>query len=272
METRIIESTNDLRKLTGFVTKAEPGVIYWTENYEIFGTLSGNRSLTSAPSINHIKRLKNLILSEGWRKSSILIVNHNLTVYDGQHRLQAIKEIKRETGKTYSIGYQIDDRLTLRKTQMLNSTVLPWRPEDYIDSNIKLGNKNYQFIKDLMVEYNMPYTAVLSILESVNGSITTEMFRAGDVVINKDNEQLIWFNASCIQKIKPYFKGYNQRSFVSAMCFFLSKSKFNFPDFLSKLQINREMLYPVTTINQYKKLIQDIYNYRRRDKITFIQA
>lgn len=249
-----------------------PGVIYWTESYEIFNTLSGNRSLSSKRSINHIKKLKRDILADGWRKSSELLVNRNLTVYDGQHRLQALKEIKMETGKTYNIGYKVDNNLSLKKTQKLNSMVLPWVPEDYIESNIRQGNKNYQFIKDLMVEHNMPYTAVLSILESVNGSITTKMFRDGDVVIDKNNEQLIWFNASCIHKIKPYFKGYNQRSFVSAMCFFLRQSNFNFDDFLSKLQINRSMLYPVTTINQYKKLIQDVYNYRRRDKITFIQA
>jgi hypothetical protein len=247
---------------------AENGAVYWTENYEMFISLSGNRSLNH----NHVKKLKNLIINGGWRKSSLIIVNSNLTVYDGQHRLQALKEIKRETGKSYNIGYQIDNQLTISKTQTLNSAVLPWKPEDYIESNIKSGNKNYQFIRDLMKEHNMPYTAVLSILESVNGSITTEMFRSGKVIIDKDNEQMIWYNASCIQMIKPYFNGYNSRSFVSAMCFFLSKKNFCFDDFLSKLQINRSMLYPVTTISKYKELIQSIYNYRRRDKITFIQA
>jgi hypothetical protein len=244
------------------------GDVFWTDNYDIFRTLPGNRSLNH----NHIKRLKKLIISDGWRKSSLLIVSHNLTIYDGQHRLQALKEIKRETSKVYNVGYQIDDRLTLKKTQTLNSTVLPWKPEDYIESNVQLGNKNYEFIRSLMIEFNLPYTAVLALLESVNGNITTDMFRSGDVIIDNDNFQLIWFNASCIQKIKPYFKGYNQRSFVNAMCFFLGKNDFNFDEFLHKLQMDRSMLYSVSTIKKYKELIQELYNHCRRGKIQFIKA
>lgn len=240
--------------------------VFWTEDYELFITLSGNRSL----NINHINRLKKCIRNEGWRKSSLIIVNHNMRVYDGQHRIQALKELKREIGRTYKIGYIIDDQLSLRKTQNLNSLVLPWKPTDYIESNIRLGREDYKFIKEVMNEFSLPYTAVLALIESNNGNISTDAFRSGDIEIK--DKQLIWFYASCIQKIKPYFKNYNSRSFVSAMAFFLSKTNFNFDEFLHKVALNRDKLYPVTTINKYKQVIQEAYNFRRRDgKINLIQ-
>ena len=239
--------------------------IKWTDNYDIFSLLVGNRP----PNQNHIRRLKSLILKNGWRKSSLIIVNKNLTVYDGQHRLWALRQIKQETGRVYTIGYQIDNQLTLEKVQIMNDVVLPWRPTDYIDSNIKRGKSDYKFIKEVMTEFELPYTAVLALLSSVNGHISQDMFRRGEVDI-KDRDT-IWYYASCLKQIKPYSRVWNMRTFVTAISSFLQHPEFNINEFIRLLSNNRDMLYPVTSISSYKMLIQKLYNHRRRDKITFIK-
>jgi hypothetical protein len=53
------------------------------------------------------------------------------------------------------------------------------------------------------------------------------------------------------------------------MTSFLNHSKFEFDEFLFKLKNNQDLLKPVTTVNEYKKQIQNLYNRSRRDKIKF---
>jgi hypothetical protein len=248
-----------------FDVKSNGEIVYWTRNYDLFTLLKGNR-----PRIeNHVKRLVNSILKNGWIRSSQFIVGEKMVLYDGQQRLWALKDIRNKTGETYEVGYKIDREMDLHKIQILNNYTMSWKPTAYIDSNIELGKKDYEFIKELMEQYKLPYTAVLAIItKSLIGSDVIEKFRNGEIKVNnypEVNQQAKW-----IGSLKPYFHRYNSKNFVFAMTTFFSNPKFDFDEFLYKLSVNRNLLYPVTTVNEYKKLIQNLYNYHRKDKVKFI--
>jgi len=251
-----------------FDVKANGEIIYWTKDYELFTILSGNR----IQNVNHVKRLKSLILKNGWRKSSLLIVNKDLKIMDGQHRLWALKDLAKETGNVFEIGYVFDNSMTMKTIQTLNSAVLAWRPMDYIRSHIRLGNKNYQFIQNMIDEFPFTVTAVLSLISKFTGEITKEKFRNGEIIIKDADKPKIWNNAVCIKRLSVYYKSYNTATFITAMAFFLDKPGFDFDKFLNKLETHRDLLYPVTTVSAYKERIQYLYNYHNHNRITFIQA
>ena len=247
-----------------FNVKSDGETIYWTSNYDLFNILEGNRPQRKS----EFKKIKNSIIRYGWIKSSIITVGEKMIVCDGQYRLWALKEIKKESGKTFLVGYFVDREMTLEKIQALNNYRTAWKPIDYIESNIKLGNKNYEFIKELMEAYKLPYTAVLAIITRTNvGNEIIEKFRNGEIDIR--DFDLIKLQAKWVGSIAPFFHRYNSKNFVYAMTFFLNHSEFEFDEFLFKLKNNQDLLKPVTTVNEYKKQIQKLYNRSRRNKIKF---
>jgi hypothetical protein len=67
--------------------------------------------------------------------------------------------------------------------------------------------------------------------------------------------------------IEPYYSGIRRRYFIYAMMQLLQKPQFEFIEFLQKLKIQPLALQDCTDINQYILLIEEIYNYKRRDKV-----
>ena len=73
--------------------------------------------------------------------------------------------------------------------------------------------------------------------------------------------------ANKLRMIKPYYKGYNRSSFVGTMTGLFRNKDFNFVEFLSKLKLQSQSLQDCASVAQYKLLIEDIYNYKRREKV-----
>jgi len=63
-------------------------------------------------------------------------------------------------------------------------------------------------------------------------------------------------------------KYYNQSTFVRAFIDIFTKKSdvFNFDEFVHKLKLRPAMLQPTRTTKQYIQMIQDIYNYRRKEE------
>jgi hypothetical protein len=239
--------------------------LYRTSNYSIFSFLVGNRKKKDC--LKNIRAIKKSILAFGWDKSSLLIVNKNKVLMDGQNRIWALQEIEQETGNTYEVWYDIDDNMTLADVIRKNNTSFQWKPINYIKSYADQGNKDYKFIADLIDQFKFPPSTIPIFL---NQSYNNAMLREGKIKI-EDKDKVLKYIMD-IEKIKPYYEFYNTRHFISAMMFFLSKKEFSIDEFINKLKQNRNMLYRVTTVNDYKLVIQTLYNYHRQGKITFIQA
>jgi len=67
--------------------------------------------------------------------------------------------------------------------------------------------------------------------------------------------------------IAPYYSGYKRRSFFYAMMSMFKKPEFEFTEFIQKLKTQPIALQDCTNISQYKMLIEEIYNYKRREKV-----
>ena len=67
--------------------------------------------------------------------------------------------------------------------------------------------------------------------------------------------------------LKPYFEGYKLTYFVRSLIDVLLKSNFNFQDFHHKVVLRPTMLQRCGTKKQYIEMIEEIYNYKRTDKV-----
>jgi hypothetical protein len=74
-------------------------------------------------------------------------------------------------------------------------------------------------------------------------------------------------SARNIKLLEPYFDGYNKSSFIGTMLLMFNNPNFDFSEFMQKVKNQPTALVDCANREQYKSLIEDIYNFRRREKV-----
>lgn len=239
------------------------GSIYSTFDYSQFKTLSGNRN------INEIN-VKRLVSS--FEKAYLLnpvLVNEKLQIIDGQHRFEAAKRMG------LPINYIIAEKYSNNEVHLLNSNMRNWGKIDFLNAYCELGNENYIAMREFISDFPEFTFSICDMIIAnsttgtniPNGTIKNKRaFENGDMVIK--NISKAYGVANKIKMIKPYYKGYNKNSFVRAMIVLLKKEHFDFNLFIQKLALQPTSLVDCVTVGKYHELIEDIYNYRNRNKVS----
>jgi len=232
--------------------------VHTTKDYSLFKILNGNRDVNHL----HLSRLK-----ESMKKNhltTIIMVNEKFEIIDGQHRFLISQELK------LSINYIVSKNYGLAEVQILNANMKNWTIVDYVNGYCDLGYKDYEIYRKFINEYGFTNQVALVLLsgEFICGnsevSISTK-FKEGKFKINDLNNSKKM--ADKIMMIEPYYKGYLRRSFIFALIGMFKNENFEFTEFLAKLKQQPTTLQDCTNVSQYKSLIEEIYNYRRREKI-----
>jgi hypothetical protein len=232
--------------------------VHTTKDYSLFKFLNGNRDVNTL----HIARLKESI--EKNYLTTIIMVNEKFEIIDGQHRFVICKELK------LPINYIIQKNYGLKEVQVLNANMKNWQTTDYLDGYCDLGFKDYLIYRDFVKDYGFQNQIAMLLLSGQYTSGTNKNsphlnFRNGTFkVADLDGAKKI---AEKLLMIEPYYDGFLRRSFVLAMYQMFNNERFEFTEFLSKLKIQPTALQDCTNVTQYKVLIEEIYNYRRREKI-----
>ena len=246
--------------------KVKVNETFRTSNYSIFKRLQGNRPL----NMIHVKRLEESIKKNGMLEVDI-IVNRDWEVIDGQNRLEAAKNAR------VPVYFKIKPDYGLREAQILNENVKVWRKVDYLDSYCELGFTEYvefkKFTEAYKKDFNFSSCEALIRLRSTTKQSTLDgervpakYFESGELKIVDIQKSRKYANA--IKEIKPYFEGYNNSVFVRTMIFMLNHENYNHYEFKAKLQLRgAPSLEYCKTMAQYKLLIEDIFNYKRSDKV-----
>jgi hypothetical protein len=231
--------------------------VHTTKDYSLFKTLNGNRDVNQL----HLTRLKESIKKN--HLTTIIMVNEKFEIIDGQHRFLISQELK------LPINYIIEKNYGLVEVQILNANMKNWQTIDYVNGYCDLGYKDYEIYRDFVSEYGFSSQVAILLLsgEYPNGNDVSSgtKFKEGNFKVQDYNEAKR--KAEKIMMIEPYYKGYFRRSFIIAIFGMLKNENFEFTEFLSKLKQQPTTLQDCTNITQYKVLIEEIYNYRRREKI-----
>jgi len=90
-------------------------------------------------------------------------------------------------------------------------------------------------------------------------------FKEGTFKVLQEEEFLR--QARLLNEIKPFYEGYQKRNFVKAMVILFRHDKvFKFDNFIKKLSYNTEMLTDCTTVKQYMGIIEELYNFKTKQK------
>ena len=128
--------------------------IYVTKDYDIFRKKEGNRDIKPAL----VNKLYRSILDHGYHDVSILIVGDKMTMLDGQHRVEALKRIKQDTGAVYKVRYIVSrDFDDLQKIISWQKDRLSWSTMDYANSFATMGNPHYKTYLEFRKKYKVKH-------------------------------------------------------------------------------------------------------------------
>lgn len=126
--------------------------VYHTTDYEDFNFIEENREISNY----HVNRLVNSV-EEGYTFPPI-IVDENMNVIDGQHRLKAHEQAGAP------IQFIIQANMKEHTLQKANSDVVKWSTAQHVDYHVKQGNEHYQKLKDFKSYSEMPWSQSVRIL------------------------------------------------------------------------------------------------------------
>jgi hypothetical protein len=231
--------------------------VHTTKDYSLFKTLNGNRDVNQL----HLTRLKESIKKN--HLITIIMVNDKFEIIDGQHRYLISQELN------LPINYIISKNYGLNEVQILNANMKNWQTMDYVNGYCDLGYKDYIIYRDFVEEYSLNNQVAILILSGEqpggNDVSVSSKFKEGLFKVNNINNSIRIVEK--LQMIKPYYDGCMRRSFVIAMLGMFKNQNFEFTEFIAKLKQQPTTLQDCTNTTQYRSLIEEIYNYRRREKV-----
>jgi hypothetical protein len=249
----------------------EIGIVYYTKDLSIFKIIDGNR----IPNLSHIRRISGSMKQNGVLMNPI-IVNKSFEVIDGQHRLAAAKD------QNAGIYYIVAPNYTLKEVHTLNLNQKNWTNKDYMQGYARMGVKPYIKLSefyDLNNDFTLSDCIVMCSNTSSNSpSRLSSKYRKNhnEMNIKEVFEEGTWKGrdfklaqtyADQIRAIKKYYDGYKRGTFVGTMLSLFSNDNFDYNRFMHKLEIQPGVLHDCASRAQYKLLIEDIYNYKSREKV-----
>ena len=224
-----------------------------TTNYSLFKPLKGNRNVNRG----HVMRIK-----ESMKKQMLptfIEVNERYEVIDGQHRLEALKELG------LPVYYIVNEGSGLREAQRHNEIKRKWGYADILASHCAAENENYLFIQYLMNKYDLTINnALIACQRGNDGQSIQYKFQQGELEIKnkKEIEDLIR-KALRINALVNVVR----RTVWSAILQCVDNEDFDVDVFMQKLTYLKNQFSPQVTKKQQIAQIEEIYNYRNRNKV-----
>lgn len=236
--------------------------VHTTKDYSMFKPIEGNRN----KNLLHINRL--IISMKERLLFTVIIVNEKYEIIDGQHRFDAIKELG------FPLNYIIMKGYGLNEVQRLNSNSSNWSTSDYLQAYCNLGYVDYIRLSKFITKHKLSLTIGASILVGTSaptGSTSAgngfEYFKHGTFKVSDKQERAAEKFMDMIYLFEPYFEGFKTRAFVFALMRLMNNPEFSTLELLQKVKMQPTALQSCVHVNQMVSLIEEIYNYKRRDKI-----
>ena len=237
-----------------------------TKDYSQFKTIRENREI----AVGHVKKLIKSIEWSDMTEFTPIIVNENMEILDGQHRLEAAKRLN------IPVNYIVSNKGDIETIRLLNSNSRRWFLKDYVDSFAKGGRSEYKQLKEFVENHEIPVSAAFSLLtyKSAGGNslgrLKQGLFSDGDFARAEKLMKLVY---KIIEESDEGVSSNKHRVIMAVMR--MSKSeKFSEDFFLKKLQEVKErgtrgpfIFRNHATTLEFLRDLESVYNFNMKTEI-----
>jgi hypothetical protein len=226
--------------------------IQQTEDYSSFKRIEGNRTISKS----QVKKLVDSYNEDPHLSTMApIIVNDNMEVIDGQHRLEAFKKLD------LPVNYMIIPGIGLAEVQKLNSATKTWTPMDYARSYSELGNENYKTYLQFRKKYGLIHQVAMTYLGGADGAKenTTYRFHRGKFVV-RDVESAHKISGQLVDMTQYYRKG-DARGFAYAFRKIALSPKYDHQRMIAKFQQKVGIFKDTPYVEENLRQLEKIYNH-----------
>jgi hypothetical protein len=235
-----------------------------TSDYDKFRLLDGNRPIEKY----HIKKLIKSIEKDNRLNLHPIIVNKDFCVIDGQHRLEAARQLGIEI--FYIQSNSISDMHVIE----CNVNQKSWQVENYIDYfAIKEKKPEYIKLKDMMKSSNLQPKALLTLILGMVTTNILDFLKTGKFRFpQKDNSSyILCFYLDYLayvrdKRIKP-ISMFTNHNFTRSLRWVFMTSGFDQSIFFKKLDLRWFDLKPQRCAEDWYSLLISIYNFKNHNKL-----
>jgi len=229
--------------------------IYSTKDYDDFSIIKGNRPVSQS----HLARLTAAILENNLLAQNPIIVNAELEIIDGQHRLLIAK------ANNLMLYYVIADEADINDVQMLNALRKSWSAKDYLDSYALQGKRDYKRLQELYLETKMPISNLLEIFAKP-GFSRWNTFKTGNFKMTEEEKGLAFLeNYLDTKPLVVSDRIWGDRDFLRALQ--QLSGEISLDDFIKKAKRTGQLIDHRLTSKDYLRQFEEILNFRQRKNI-----
>lgn len=222
--------------------------IQTTNDYSMFKHIKGNRKVKRA----HVNKLRSVFEAKPEVSEWVpIIVNEKFQVIDGQHRLEAIEELK------FPVHYRVIPGLTLDDVKALNSNTRPWGPNDYAEAYAISGNQNYVDYLEFKANFKLNHDTVMSYV-ALGNPYTGESFRNGR--FKSAGKQASWKYGKYLMDLGQYVPHYKFRATAVAFLRMAMNPKYDHKRMMENAKILGAQLERFTQMEEAVGALSKIYN------------
>ena len=233
-----------------------------TKKYAQFRNILGNRQLSK----DHINDLKVEIERNNLLEVCPIIVNEKMQVIDGQHRLEAAKQLR------IQVPYVVVEGLGIEHVVRMNTSQKKWMMNDYIQLHIDLGNQHYIDLLNFVKEHKItPHQGIALLSSSQYLTSKLDDFREGRWEITRWDEahEVIEVMKSLMPLMRTNLI-YRHNAFSSAIIktmFVLEQNGESIDLLVDKAKSSMAILNFSHRVRDYLKDIEEIINYGKKNKM-----
>lgn len=232
--------------------------IYQTNNLDKFVLMGGNREISQS----HVNKLVASITNNNMLDANPIMVTGDGVVIDGQHRLEAAKQLG------VPISYVIVQG-DLRVVQALNSNAKQWSISDYVESYIELGRGEYSALKDFKNKWGVGFTMAAALLMGKyngDGDKAREIRNGTFKIVDVDWANLVM---EWVDSFSEYADNVvrRNRSFISAVIVLMESKKITLTKLKHKLTVYAKPLVRYNSRADYMRQIEEIINFKSKSQM-----
>lgn len=223
-------------------------IIKITNNYTIFHFLDGNRQVKPA----HVRALmESLTKHPNLRPARPILVNENMQVIDGQHRLEASKRLG------IDVYFTIVPGLTIEDARVINALQRSWTLLEYGESFALSGYEPYKFFMEMHESFPIPASAMIVFMTNGNRSNQAPAFRHGQ--FKPDSRETVLARLYKLEDFKANLpKAWTEQAFALAVAHLLKHPDYNHERMLKKMQ--NVQLVRASDRAEYLRQMEEVFN------------